>query len=142
MFTLLLAWNSIVCIHRFYPLFLWQCCRPIWRPSSWLWPWPDEDPCDALCDIVFHALLQDNSGYKREQCCGSSLDHPGDVYHPDLLYDKPAYFDVTVCNPLQDSILSQSAETAGVAASWGEVEKDAHHKEEVLGAGGSLFLWL
>ena len=101
-----------------------------------MWPWTDEDPRDALCDIVFHALLQDNSGHKREQCCGSSLDLPGDVYHPDLLYDKSAYFDVTVCNPLQDLILSQSAETAGVAASWGEVEKDAHHEEEVLGAGG------
>ena len=33
---------------------------------------------DALCDIVFHALLQDNSGCKREQRCGSSLDRPGD----------------------------------------------------------------
>ena len=32
--------------------------------------------------------------------------------------------------------------TAGVAASWGEVEKDVHHEEAVLGAGGSLFLWL
>ena len=91
---------------------------------------------DALCDVVFHALLQDNSGCKREQRCGSSLDRPGDVNHPDFLYGKPAYLDVTVCNPLQDSILSQSAVTAGVAASWGEVEKDAHHEEAVLGAGG------
>ena len=39
-------------------------------------------------------------------------------------------------NPLQDSILSQSALTAGVAASRGEVEKDAHHEETVLGARG------
>ena len=61
---------------------------------------------NALCDVVFHALLQDNSGCKREQRCGSSLDRPGDVYHPDFLYGKPAYFDVTVRNPLQDSILS------------------------------------
>ena len=90
---------------------------------------------DALCDIVFHALLQDNSGCKREQYCGSSLDRPGDVYHPDFLYGEPAYFDVTVRNPLQDSILSQSAVTA-VAALRGEVEKDAHHEEVVLGAGG------
>ena len=104
---------------------------------------------DALCDIVFHALLQDNSGCKREQRCGSGLDRPGDVYHPDFLYGKPAYFDVTVRNPLQGSLLSQSAVTAGVAASRGEVEKDAHHEEAVLGAGGifiplaveSLGLW-
>ena len=91
---------------------------------------------DALCDIVFHALLQDNSGCKREQRCGSSLDRPGDVFHPDFLYGKPAYFDVTVRNPLQDSILSQSTVSAGIAASRGEVEKDAHHEEAVVSAGG------
>ena len=66
-----------------------------------------------------------------------------------FLFGKPAYFDVTVRNPLQDSLLSQSAVTAGVAASRGEMEKDAHHEEAVLGAGGifiplaveSLGLW-
>ena len=42
--------------------------------------------------------------------------------HPDFLYGKPGYFDVTVRNPLQDSLLSQSAVLAGVAASQGEVE--------------------
>ena len=72
---------------------------------------------DALRDVVYHALLQDNSGCKREQRCGSGLDRPGDVYHPDFLFGKPAYFDVTVRNPLQDSLSSQSAVTAGVAAS-------------------------
>ena len=91
---------------------------------------------DALCDIVFHALLQDNSGCKREQRCGGTLDRLGDIYHPDFVYGKPAYFDVTVRNPLQDSILSQSAVTAGVAASRGEAEKDACHEKAVLGAGG------
>ena len=64
-------------------------------------------------------------------------------------HSKPAYFDETVRNPLQDSLLSQSAVTAGVAASRGEVKKDAHREEAVLGAGGifiplaveSLGLW-
>ena len=37
-----------------------------------------------------------------------------------------------MCNPLQDSILSQSALSAGIAALRGEVEKDAHHEEAVL----------
>ena len=64
------------------------------------------------------------------------MDHPGDVLHPDYLYGKPAYFDITVHNPLQNSLLSQSAVMAGVAASQGEVEKDAHYEEAVLGAGG------
>ena len=91
---------------------------------------------DTLCDVIFHTLLQDNSGCKREQCCGFNLDRPRDVFHPDYVYGKSAYFDVTVHNPLQDSLLSQSAVLAGVAASRGEVEKDAHHEEAVLGAGG------
>ena len=66
------------------------------------------------------------------------------------VFGKPAYFDVTVRNPLQDSLLSQSAVTAGAAVSRGEMEKDAYHEEAVLGAGGifiplaveSLGLWL
>ena len=53
--------------------------------------------------------------------------------HFDFLYGKSPYFDVTVCNPLQDSLLSQSAV---VAALWGEVEKDACHEKAVLDAGG------
>ena len=61
------------------------------------------------------------------------------VYHPDFLYGKPAYFDVIVYNPLQDSLLNQSAVTAGVAVSRDEVEKDARHEEAVLGAGGIFF---
>ena len=40
-----------------------------------------------------------------------------------------------VTDPLQDSLLSQSAVTAGVAALQDKVEKDAHHEEAVLGAG-------
>ena len=108
--------------------------------------WPSHGPMrirryDALCDIVFHALLQDNSGCKREQRCGSSLDRrPGDVFHPDFcMVAKPAYFDVNVRNPLQDSILSQSAVSAGIAASRGEVEKDAHHEEAVANAAWGNF---
>ena len=34
------------------------------------------------------------------------------------------------------STISTAAVLAGVAASWGEVEKDAHYEEAVLGAGG------
>ena len=91
---------------------------------------------DALCDVMYHALLQDNSGCRREQHHGPHLDRPGDVYHPDFTCGKPAYFDVTVRDFLQDSLLSQSAVSAGVTASGGELEKDAHHEAEVHGAGG------
>ena len=85
-----------------------------------------------LCDIAFHALLQDMSGCKGRQHCGSGLNRPGDVHYLNFLHGKPAYFDATIRNPLQDSLLSHSAVTAGVAASREEVEKDAHHEKAVL----------
>ena len=105
---------------------------------------------DALCDVIYHALLQDNTGCRKEQrCAGSQLDRPGDVLHPDFVHGKPAYFDVTVHCPLQESLLGRSAVSAGVAAVKGEEDKDAHHDELVQAAGGvfvplvveSLGLW-
>ena len=92
---------------------------------------------DALCDVIYHALLQDNTGCRKEQrCAGSRLDRPGDVFHPDFVHGKPAYFDVTVRCPLQESLLGRSAVSAGVAAAKGEEDKDAHHDELVQAAGG------
>ena len=89
------------------------------------------------CVMLFFMLsFKITVGCKQEQRCGSNLDRPGDVFHPDYLFGKPAYFDVTVRNPLQDSLLSQSAVLAGVAALRGEVEKDAHYEEAVFGVGG------
>ena len=38
---------------------------------------------DALCDLLWHALIQDHdSGRKKEQHCCADLDCPGDVFHP------------------------------------------------------------
>ena len=104
---------------------------------------------DAICDVIWHALVQDNSSCKKEQCCGTDLDHPGDVFHPDFQFGRPAYFDVSVHHPLQDSLLCLSAATSGVAAGRGEADKDSHHEASVWAAGGifvplvveSLGLW-
>ena len=52
-----------------------------------------------ICDVIWHALLQIHNGYKKEQHCGTDLYRPGDVFHPDFQYGKPAYFDVTVHHP-------------------------------------------
>ena len=91
----------------------------------------------ALCDVIYHALLQDNTGCRKEQrCAGSRLDHPGDVFHPDFMHGKPAYFDFTVRCPLLESLLGWSAVSAGVAAAKGEEDKDAHHDELVQAVGG------
>ena len=70
------------------------------------------------------------------------MDRPGDVFHPDSFhpdnfqFGKPAYFDVSVRHPLQDSLICLSAATAGVAAGCGEVDKDSHHEASVWAAGG------
>ena len=91
---------------------------------------------DAICDLLWHALVQDLSGCKKEQRCGVGLDRPGDVFHPDFQFGKSAYFDVSVCHPLQDSLLCLSAATAGVAAGCGEADKESRHEAAVRDAGG------
>ena len=105
---------------------------------------------NALCDVIYHALLHDNTGCRKEQwCAGSQMDRPGDVFHPDFVHGKPVYFDAIMRCPLQESLLGQSAVSAGVAAAKGEEDKDAHHDELVQAAGGvfvplvveSLGLW-
>ena len=52
-----------------------------------------------------------------------------------------AYFDVTVLNLSQDSLLGQLAVTIAIAGPRGnyKVEKDAHHEEVVLEA--EKILW-
>ena len=92
--------------------------------------------------MIYHALLQDYTGCRKEQrCAGSRLERPGDVFqhHPDFVYGKPAYFDVTVRCPLQESLLGRSAVSAGVAADNREEDKDAHH-DELVQAAGSVFV--
>ena len=40
---------------------------------------------DALCNIIYHAFLEDNSEVRREQrISGESATRPGDVFHPDF----------------------------------------------------------
>ena len=92
---------------------------------------------DALCDVIYHALLQDNTGcHKEQRCAGFRMDRPCDIFHPDFVHGKPAYLDVTVRCPLQESLLGRSAVSAGVAAVKGEEDKDAHYDELVQAAGG------
>ena len=51
---------------------------------------------DAICDLLWHALVQDHSGCKKELRCGADLDHSGDVFHPDFKFGKSVYLDVSV----------------------------------------------
>ena len=85
--------------------------------------------------IIWHTLVQDNSGCKKEQRCGTVLDRPRVVFHPDFQFGKPAYFDFSACHTLQDSLLCLSAATAGVVAGCGEFDKDSHREASVKVAG-------
>jgi len=91
---------------------------------------------DALVDIVCHALSQSHPGVLKEQRV-SCDDHsrPGDVYHPDFQFGRPAYFDVSVRSTTQSSYISSSSCCAGVAAAAGEVAKDLKHQDLVEEAG-------
>ncbi len=91
---------------------------------------------DALCDVIFHWLLLDNSNVRREQRCSShSMTRPGDVLHPDFSLGKPAYFDISVRNSFIPSHLINAAIKAGAAAEAVEVEKDERHLANVLSYG-------
>lgn len=62
---------------------------------------------DGLRNVLYQALLQDNSSTRREQrIFGDSQDRPGDIFHPDFMDSMPTYFDVSVCNTLQSSCTS------------------------------------
>ena len=95
---------------------------------------------DAVCDVIYHCLLEENAGTRREQGCSTlSFDRPGDVYHPDFSQGKPAYFDVSVRNSFGPSHIINAASKAGVAAEAGECEKDLRHDENVAAAGGIFY---
>ena len=91
---------------------------------------------DALHDVVWHALLQDNTTVCREQrITGDCHDRPGDIYPPDFSNGKPSFFDISVRSSLQ---ASQSSITTGVAGARNEMQKDEKQlkKMEVF-----LFPW-
>lgn len=98
---------------------------------------------DSLCNIIWHALLQDSPNAKREQrISGDSKTRPGDVYHPDFTDGHPTFFDVSVCSTLQPNHVNKASTTAGAAAVEGEIQKDSKHRLSVEQHGGSLFpLW-
>ena len=91
---------------------------------------------DALCEVVYNALLTDDSRCRREaRCSSSNQTRPGDVYHPDFERGLPAYFDLSVRSSLQPSFLTQAASHPGAASEAGEMEKDERHHLNVSSTG-------
>ena len=64
---------------------------------------------------------------------------PGDVYHPNFLFGRPAYFDVTMCNSFQQRFVSHSASNAGFAALEGEISKCMKYDAQVFSSGALFF---
>ena len=94
---------------------------------------------DALRDVVWHALLQDNTTVCREQrITGYCHDRPRDIYmyHPDFSNGKPSFFDISVRSSSQASFISQCSITTGVAGARGEMQKDEKHRQLVEENGG------
>ena len=95
---------------------------------------------NALRDIIYHALKQDNQNVKLEQSAGgSSNTRPGDVYHPDFDNGKPSFFDVSVCNTLQPGKISTAAVNAGAIVGQGEISKDNKHLPAIEAIGGTFY---
>ena len=94
---------------------------------------------NALCDIIYYALLEDSADVHQEQGMpGESASRPGDVFHPDFHNGHPTYFDISVRSAVHSGVISHSA-SPGFAALKGKMEKDARHKNLVEAAGGVFF---
>ena len=95
---------------------------------------------DALRDVIFQALLVHNKGTRRKQRSSSeNYSRPDDVYHPNFLFGRPAYFDVTVCNSFQQRFVLHSASNAGFAALEGEISKCMKYDTQVFSSGALFF---
>ena len=110
----------------------------------------ENEASQCICEVVFNALLVDDSRCRREMRCSStSNSRHGDIFHPNFEHRLPTYFDSTVRNSLQPSYLVQAATCPEAAAAAGEIEKDQRHDAMVLNTGGifhplvveSLGLW-
>ena len=76
---------------------------------------------------------------KKQRCNSHNYARPGDVFHPDFLQGRGAYFDVTVRNSPQASYLLESATQPGAAAAGGDSEKIERYEDKVNAAGCDFY---
>ena len=122
-------------------MYLWSCLRQISRPFIRLRKTIIAyQKHNALRDVLFQYLISDNSDCKVEQGCSSNnYKKPGDLFHPDFLDGRSAFFDITVCNSLLPRFIAIATTYPGEAADAGEREKDLKHDDDVLQAGSQFF---
>ena len=93
---------------------------------------------DALVNIIYNALSQDQPGVKEQRASYDDGLCPGDVFHPDFQHGRSAYFDVSINSTTQPALISSSASCAGVAAAAGEIAKDEKHLKAVEKVGSDF----
>ncbi|XP_062518972.1 uncharacterized protein LOC134194086 [Corticium candelabrum] len=96
---------------------------------------------DTLCDVIFNTVLVDNRDCKKEQRCNSHNNaRPGDVFHPDVLQGRAAYFDVSVRNSLQASYLQAVVFIRAVADHQAQLQVTITSaiREAIIAGGGAL----
>jgi len=64
----------------------------------------------------------------------------GDIYHPDFLLGRPAYFDLSFRSTTQSAVISSASSQAGVAAAGGEVTKDVNSYQNIVNENGGDFI--
>ena len=96
---------------------------------------------DALRDTIYNALLIDDKGTLLEQRFSSQNNNrPGDVYHPNFLFGRPAYFDLTIRNTVQLKFVANSENYAvQLQQQVGKLEKDLKYEEAVADSGALFF---
>ena len=94
---------------------------------------------NALCDIIFHIALVDNYCKHEQRCSSHNNTRPGDVYHPDFLQDRVAYFILMVRNSLQPLYINFTANEAGAAATAGQYEKIARYDDKITSTGSDFY---
>ena len=97
---------------------------------------------NALTDTIYSALLVDNRGSLKEQRCHfDDSSRPGDVYYPDFLTGRSAYFDITAWNSFQPSYVTKATIRAGTAANSREMKKDTRHTLLFQGLYSTQLSW-
>ena len=91
-------------------------------------------------DTIYNALLIDET-LLEQRFSSQNNNRPGDVYHSNFLFERPAYFDliITIRNTVQLKFVANSANSAGSAAAAGELLEDLKYEEAVADSGALFF---
>ena len=98
---------------------------------------------NTLRDVLFQYLISDNSDCKVEQGCSSNnYKKPGDLFHPDFLDGRSAFFDITVRNSLLPRFIAIAVTHPGQAADAREERRISNMMMMFRRLDHNFFHWL